>query len=68
MRYSRGTSNYIKRIILSNLIHMMSIVDLATLCVDTLKIDSECSLEKEFIELIPMNCCMVLYLIVNKFN
>ena len=55
MRYSRRTSNYSTRISLSNLIHMMSMADHVAIGVETLRIDSECSLEKEFSELIRMN-------------
>ena len=49
MGYSRRTSNYLERIALSNPTHMMSIVDLVAIDVETLRIDGECSLEKEFI-------------------
>ena len=55
MRYSRRTSNYPERMTLSNLSHMMSMVDLITISVEILRIDSGCSLEKEFTELIRMN-------------
>ena len=55
MGYSRGTSNYLERITLSDRTHMMSIADLVAISVETLRIDSGCSLEKEFIELICMN-------------
>ena len=55
MGYSRRTSNYQERIILYNLTHMMSMTDLIALGVETLRIDSGCSLEKEFTELIYMN-------------
>ena len=55
MRYSRGTSNYPKRMVLSDPTHMMSMVDHVAIGVETLMIDSGCSLEKEFIELIHMN-------------
>ena len=55
MRYLRRTSNYPKRISLSNLTHMMSMVDPIAISVETLRIDSGCSLEKEFTELIRMN-------------
>ena len=65
MRYSRRTSNYPKRITLSNPTRMMSMVDLACIGVETRRIDNGCSLEKEFTELIHMNHWMVLYLIVN---
>ena len=55
MGYSRRTSNYTKRMTLSNPTHMMSMADLVAIGVETLRIDSGCSLEKEFTELIRMN-------------
>ena len=55
MGYSRKTSNYSKIISLSNPTHMMSMTDPIAISVETLRIDSGCSLEKEFNELIPMN-------------
>ena len=55
MGYSRRTSNYPERITLSNLTHMMTMSDLIAIGVETLMIDSGCSLEKEFTELIRMN-------------
>ena len=55
MRYSRRTSNYPKRIALSNLTHMMNMTDPVAIGVETLRIDSGYSLEKEFTELIRMN-------------
>ena len=55
MGYSRRTSNYLERIELSNLTHMMSMGDLVAKGVETLRIDNRCSLEKEFTELICMN-------------
>ena len=55
MRYLRGTLNYLEIISLSNLTHMMSMVDLVAIGVETLRIDSGCSLEKELIEFIRMN-------------
>ena len=55
MGYSRSTSNYPERIVLSNPSHMMSMVDPIAIGVETLRIDSGCSLEKEFTELIRMN-------------
>ena len=55
MRYPRGTSNYPKRIALSDPTHMMSIVDPVSISVESLRIDSGYSLEKEFIALICMN-------------
>ena len=54
MGYLR-TSNYPEKIALSNLTHLMSLVDPVPIGEDTLRIDIGCSLEKEFIELISMN-------------
>ena len=68
MRYSRRTSKYLERIALSNPTHMMSMADPIAIGVETLRIDSGCSLEKEFTELIRMNPLMVLYLTVNKVD
>ena len=55
MGYSRRTSNYPERIALYNSSHMMSMADPIAIGVETLRIDSGCSLEKEFTELIRMN-------------
>ena len=44
-----------ERISLFDLTHMMSIANLVAIGVETLRIDSRCSLEKEFIELIYIN-------------
>ena len=55
MRYRRRTSNYLKRITLSDLTHMTHIVDLIDIVVMMATIDSGCSLGKEFSELIYMN-------------
>ena len=66
MGYSRGTSNYPERIPLSNSSHMMSMADPIGNGVETLRIDSGCSLEKEFTELIRINPWMILYLTVNQ--
>ena len=55
MGYSKRTSNYLKRISLSNLTHMMSMADPVAISVETPRIDRGCSLEKEFTELIRMN-------------
>ena len=60
MGYSRRTSNYPERIALSDLTHMMSMADHVAIGVETRRIDSGCSLEKEFTELIHMNPLMVL--------
>ena len=51
----RGTLSYPKRISLSDSTLMMSMVDPIAIDVETLKIDSGCSLEKEFTEIIRMN-------------
>ena len=55
MGYLRRTSNYPERIALSNLTHIMSMADPIAISVETLRIDSVCSLEKEFTELIRIN-------------
>ena len=68
MRYSRRISNYPERIALYNPTHMMSIADPIAIGVETLRIDSGCSLEKEFNELIRMNPRIVLYLTVNQVD
>ena len=44
-----------ERISLSNPTHMMSMVDPIAISVEILRIDSRCSLEKEFTELIHLN-------------
>ena len=51
-----------KRIILLDLTHMMSMTDLVAIVMDTPMINNRCSLKKEFIELIYMNPSMILYL------
>ena len=48
MGYSRRTSNYSERIKISNMTHMMSMADHVAISVETLRIDSGYSLEKEF--------------------
>ena len=55
MGYSIRTSNYLERITLSNPSHMMTMADPIAIGVETLRIDSGCSLEKEFTELTRMN-------------
>ena len=55
MEYSRRTSNYPKKITLSNPTHMMSMTDPKAIGIETLRIDSGCLLEKEFTDLIRMN-------------
>ena len=60
MGYLRKTSNCLKRITLSNLTHMMSMADLVNISVETLMIDSGCSLEKEFTELIYLKPWMII--------
>ena len=44
-----------ERIALSNPTHMMSMADPIAVGVETLRIDSGCSLQKEFTELIRVN-------------
>ena len=48
MGYSRRISNYLEKIVLIDLTHMISMIDLVAIGVETLRIDSGCSLEKEF--------------------
>ena len=48
--------------------HMMSMDDPIATGAETLRIDSGCSLEKEFTKLIRMNPRMVLYLIFNQVD
>ena len=55
MGYSRRMSNYQRRITLYDPTLMMSMVDPVAIGVETRRIDSACSLEKEFTELIHMN-------------
>ena len=55
MGYSRRTSHYPERISLSDLTHMMNMANPVAIGVETSRIDSGCSLEKEFTELIRMN-------------
>ena len=52
MRYSRRKSNYQEKITLFDLTHRISMADPIAIGIETLRIDSGCSLEKEFIELI----------------
>ena len=68
MGYSRRTSNYPERRTLPYQTHMMSMADPKAIGVKTLRLDSGCSLEKEFTELIRMNPLMVLYLTVNQVD
>ena len=55
LRQYSMTLNYLERITISNPSHMMSMADPTAIGVETLRIDSGCSLEKEFIELIHIN-------------
>ena len=47
---------------------MISVADPVAIHVETLRIDSGCSLDKEFTKLIPMNLLMVLYITINEVN
>ena len=60
MGYSRRTSNCPERIALSDPTRMMSVDDPVAIGVETVRIDSGCSLEKEFTELICMNLSMII--------
>ena len=55
MRYSRRPSNYPERMTLSKPTDMMSMADLIAISAEPLRIDSGCSLEKKFTELIHIN-------------
>ena len=55
MRYLRKTLNYPKRITLLDLTGMMNMIDLVAIGIEIPQMDSGCSLEKKFIELIFMN-------------
>ena len=46
----------------------MNMADLVAISMETLRIESGCSLEKEFTKLICMNPWMVLHLIVNQVD
>ena len=59
---------YWNKLILSNLTHLMSMVDLLVIYVETLRMDNRCSLEKELIELICMNPRIVLYLSISQVD
>ena len=65
MRYAIRTFNYLKRITLSNPTHMMSIIDLVAISIETSRKDSGCFLEKELIELIRMNH---IYITINQID
>ena len=68
MGYSRRTLNYLERITLSNLTHMMSMIDPIAIDLETPQIDSRCSLDKEFTKSIRMNPLMVLYLTIDNMH
>ena len=68
MGYSRKTSNYLKRIALSDLTHVISMADHVAIGVETPRIDSGCSLEKVFSELICMNYLMILHQIGDQVD
>ena len=55
MNYSRRTSNYLKRITLYDLTHMMRMVHLVAIGVETPRIDYERSLKKDFTKLIYLD-------------
>ena len=55
MGYLRRTSNYLKRIIVSDTTHVISMANLEVIGIETPRIDNGCSLEKEFTKLIHMN-------------
>ena len=61
VRYLRRTLNYHERITLFVLTHVMTMADHMAIGVEAPKIDSRCSLEREFTELIWVNPQMILY-------
>ena len=67
MGYSR-TLNYREIITLSDSTHMMSMIDSVIIGVETLRVNSGCSLKKLFIKLIYMNLLMILYLTVSQID
>ena len=60
MGYSIRTLNYLERIALSHATHLLSIADPIAIGVETIRIDSRCYLENDFIKLICMNPVMVI--------
>ena len=68
MGYSRRTLNYLERIALSDPTHIMSMANLVGINVETPRMDSGCSLEKELIQLIHMNPSIVLCQTVNQVD
>ena len=55
MRYLIKILNYVERISFSDLTHMMIMIDLIAIGVESLKVNSRCYVEKELYELIYMN-------------
>ena len=55
MRYLKGTSNNLERIILIYLIDIKSMTNSLAIDVETLMIGNKCFLKKEFIKLIRIN-------------
>ena len=55
MEYLKRILNYSEKILMFDLTHTMSIVDPTVIGMETPKIDTRCSVEKEFILLIHMN-------------
>ena len=68
MRYSRRTSSYPYIIASFDSTHILCMTDLVAINVETLRIDSGCSLEKELNELIHINLSMVSYQILNQVD
>ena len=68
MRYLGKTSDYLKRISLCDITHIMSMVDLVAIHVKTQHIYSGCSLEKVFIKFIHKNLVMVIYVVGNQVD
>ena len=62
------TSKFFARITQIDLTHLMIMLDRRTISVETLRINNEYSLRKDFFELIYMNTLLILYVTLNKFN
>ena len=57
-----------RKVALSDPTHLMSMVDLVAISVETLHIDSGCFFKKEFTKLICMNPWVILYLTINHVD
>ena len=65
MGYLRRISDYPERKTLFDSTHVMNMIDPMAIYVETLMMDSGCSLEKQYTELIHMNPKMILCKTIN---